>query len=98
MAPHIADELPGLGIAWLEVAARPGRSPEPVRLRLRGLSDRFYGAHAIHMREQPIPGPTGSSSARSGSTRIAPVLRSSSWRWTGFTTAPLFPTACPTTR
>ena len=33
----------------------PGRSPEPVRRRLRDLSDRFYGAQAIHMRERPIP-------------------------------------------
>lgn len=55
VAPHIAEELPGLGIAWVEVDARPGRSPESVRLQLRGLSDRFYGAHAIHMRERPIP-------------------------------------------
>jgi DNA/RNA-binding domain of Phe-tRNA-synthetase-like protein len=55
VAPHIADELPGLGIAWLEVEVRVGRSPESVRLHLRGLSDRFYGSHAIHMREQPIP-------------------------------------------
>ena len=23
--------------------------------RLRDLSDRFYGSHAIHMRERPIP-------------------------------------------
>ena len=30
-------------------------SPEPVRQRLRDLSDRFYGSHAIQMREQPIP-------------------------------------------
>jgi len=55
VAPHIADEFPGLGIAWLEVGARSGRSSESVRLRLRSLSDRFYGAHAIHMRERPIP-------------------------------------------
>ncbi len=55
VAPHIAAEFPGLGIAWVEVDARPGRSPEPVRHRLRDLSDRFYGAQAIHMREQPIP-------------------------------------------
>jgi len=26
-----------------------------VRRRLRDLSDRFYGAHAIHLRERPIP-------------------------------------------
>lgn len=55
VAPHIAAEFPGLGIAWVEVDAHPGRSPEPVRRRLRGLSDRFYGAQAIHMRERPIP-------------------------------------------
>lgn len=55
VAPHIATEFPGLGIAWVEVDAHPGRSPEPVRRRLRDLSDRFYGAQAIRMREQPIP-------------------------------------------
>lgn len=55
MAPHLAAEFPGLGLAWIEVDGRPGRSPEPVRRRLRDLSDRFYGAHAIHLRERPIP-------------------------------------------
>jgi len=55
VAPHIATEFPGLGIAWVEVDGRPGKSPEPVRRRLRYLSDRFFGAHAIHMRERPIP-------------------------------------------
>ncbi len=55
VAPQIAEEFPDLGIAWVEVDARSGRSPESVRLRLRGLSDRFYGAHAVHMRERPIP-------------------------------------------
>jgi DNA/RNA-binding domain of Phe-tRNA-synthetase-like protein len=55
VAPHIAAEFPGLGIAWVEVGAATGRSPEPVKRRLRDLSDRFYGAQAIHMRERPIP-------------------------------------------
>lgn len=55
VAPHVADEFPGLGIAWVEVEGRQASSPEPVRRRLRDLSDRFYGAHAIHMRERPIP-------------------------------------------
>jgi DNA/RNA-binding domain of Phe-tRNA-synthetase-like protein len=55
VAPHVAAELPGLGISWIEVEGRPGRSPEPVERRLREASDRFYGAHAIHMRERPIP-------------------------------------------
>ena len=55
VASHVAAEFPGLGIAWIEVDGRPGRSPEPVDRRLREASDRFYGAHAIHMRERPIP-------------------------------------------
>jgi DNA/RNA-binding domain of Phe-tRNA-synthetase-like protein len=55
VAPHVAAEFPGLGISWVEVDARPGKSPEPVRRRLRDLSDRFFGAQAIHMRERPIP-------------------------------------------
>ena len=55
VAPHIAAEFPGLGLAWVEVDGGPGAAPEPVRRRLRDLSDRFYGSHAIHMRERPIP-------------------------------------------
>jgi DNA/RNA-binding domain of Phe-tRNA-synthetase-like protein len=55
VAPHLVAEFPGLGIAWVEVDTRPGRSTEPVRRRLRDLSDRFYGAQAIRLREQPVP-------------------------------------------
>jgi DNA/RNA-binding domain of Phe-tRNA-synthetase-like protein len=55
VAPHIAAEFPGLGIAWVEVDAKSGRSPEPVRRRLRELSDRTYGSQAIRLRERPIP-------------------------------------------
>jgi DNA/RNA-binding domain of Phe-tRNA-synthetase-like protein len=55
VAPHIAAEFPGLGLAWAEVDAAPRKSPDSVRRRLAYLSDRFYGAHAIHMRERPIP-------------------------------------------
>jgi DNA/RNA-binding domain of Phe-tRNA-synthetase-like protein len=55
VAPHIAEEFPGLGIAWIEIDGSQAPSPEPVLRRLRDLSDRFYGAHAIHMREQQIP-------------------------------------------
>jgi DNA/RNA-binding domain of Phe-tRNA-synthetase-like protein len=55
VASHIASEFPGLGIAWVEVDAKPGRSPEPVRQRLRDLSDRTYGSQAIRLRERPIP-------------------------------------------
>jgi DNA/RNA-binding domain of Phe-tRNA-synthetase-like protein len=55
VAPHITSEFPGLGIAWVEVDAIPGKSPEPVRRRLRDLSDRTYGSQAIRLRERPIP-------------------------------------------
>ena len=39
----------------VEVDGRPGRSPEPVRRRLRDLSDRLFGAEAIRLRGRPIP-------------------------------------------
>jgi DNA/RNA-binding domain of Phe-tRNA-synthetase-like protein len=55
VAPHVAAEFPGLGIATVAVDARPGRSPEPVRRRLRDLSDRLFGAEAIRLRSRPIP-------------------------------------------
>jgi DNA/RNA-binding domain of Phe-tRNA-synthetase-like protein len=55
VAPQLVAEFPGLGIASVSVDGSPGKSPEGVRRRLRGLSDRFYGSHAIHMRERPIP-------------------------------------------
>ncbi|HSS41981.1 MAG TPA: phenylalanine--tRNA ligase beta subunit-related protein [Solirubrobacterales bacterium] len=55
VAPHIASEFPGLGVAWVEVDAKPGKSPDSVRRRLRDLSDRTYGSQAIRLRERPIP-------------------------------------------
>jgi DNA/RNA-binding domain of Phe-tRNA-synthetase-like protein len=55
VAPHVAAEFPGLGIASIVLDGRPGKSSEAVQRRLRDLSDRFYGAHAIHLRERPIP-------------------------------------------
>jgi DNA/RNA-binding domain of Phe-tRNA-synthetase-like protein len=55
VAPAIAEEFPGLGLAWTTVEARSGRSPRQVKERLRYLSDRFRGSHAIHMRQRPIP-------------------------------------------
>jgi DNA/RNA-binding domain of Phe-tRNA-synthetase-like protein len=55
VAPRIASEFPGLGIAWVEVEAAPGKSPDGVKRRLRDLSDRTYGSQAIRLRERPIP-------------------------------------------
>ena len=53
--PTSPPSSPAWGSPGSRSTARPGRSPEPVRRRLRDLSDRFYGAHAIHLRERPIP-------------------------------------------
>jgi DNA/RNA-binding domain of Phe-tRNA-synthetase-like protein len=53
--PALSEEFPGLGLAWLTVEAGRGRSPAPVKEQLRELSDRFGGAQAINLRQQPIP-------------------------------------------
>jgi DNA/RNA-binding domain of Phe-tRNA-synthetase-like protein len=55
VAPAVAEELPGLALAWCEFEARPGPTRPDVRDRLRGLSDRFHGAQAIALRRQAIP-------------------------------------------
>jgi DNA/RNA-binding domain of Phe-tRNA-synthetase-like protein len=55
VAPRLVEEFPGLGLSWVEVDGVPGPSPEPLRRRLRDLSDRVYGAAAIRLREQPVP-------------------------------------------
>jgi DNA/RNA-binding domain of Phe-tRNA-synthetase-like protein len=48
-------EFPELGLVYTEVPVRPQRSPPPVRARLRLASDRFTGAKAVALRQQPIP-------------------------------------------
>lgn len=48
-------EFPDLGLVYSEVPVRPGRSPQGVRARLRLASDRFTGAKAVALRQQPIP-------------------------------------------
>ena len=53
--PGLAEEFPGLSISSTVLEARAGRSPEPLRERLRSLSDRIAGAQAIQLRQQPIP-------------------------------------------
>ncbi|HKG35212.1 MAG TPA: B3/4 domain-containing protein [Solirubrobacterales bacterium] len=55
VAPAVRSEFPGLGLASLEVEGPSGRSPGPVQDRLRELSNRFHGGHAIHLRQRPIP-------------------------------------------
>lgn len=53
--PDLAAEFPGLGLAWIDVDAASGRSPQPVRERLREMSNRISGAKAIQMRQEQVP-------------------------------------------
>jgi DNA/RNA-binding domain of Phe-tRNA-synthetase-like protein len=55
VAPAVGEEFPGLWIAWSTVERSSGRSPRQVKERLRELSNRFHGGHAIQMRQRPIP-------------------------------------------
>ena len=55
MAPVLVEEFPGLALFHTTVERGSGRSPEAVRARLRALSDRFYGSHAVVLRQRPIP-------------------------------------------
>jgi DNA/RNA-binding domain of Phe-tRNA-synthetase-like protein len=48
-------EFPELGLVYTEVPVQPRRSPQAVRARLRLASDRFTGAKAVTLRQQPIP-------------------------------------------
>jgi DNA/RNA-binding domain of Phe-tRNA-synthetase-like protein len=51
----LAAEFPELGLVYTELPVSPGRSPAPVRARLRLASDRFTGPKAVALRQQPIP-------------------------------------------
>lgn len=53
--PGLAHEFPGLSIASTALETTSGRSPEPLKERLRSLSDRIGGAQAIQLRQKPIP-------------------------------------------
>jgi DNA/RNA-binding domain of Phe-tRNA-synthetase-like protein len=55
VAFDLAQEFPSLALWLMRVKARSGRSPEPVRRRLRRLSDRITGGHVIHMRQDAVP-------------------------------------------
>ena len=53
--PTIAAEFPELRLSYAVVDSAAGRSPHEVRERLRLAANRFTGAKAIQMRQQPIP-------------------------------------------
>lgn len=55
VAPEVTDEFPELGLVVTEVEASGGRSSPQVRHRLRTLSNRFTGARAITLRQEPVP-------------------------------------------
>ncbi len=54
-APAVAEEFPGLALYHLRVEGGSGPSPRGVRERLDILGDRFTGARALQLRNQPIP-------------------------------------------
>lgn len=55
VAAELAEEFPGLALLELTVERGSGRSGREVKERLRVLSDRFAGAQAVNLRQQPIP-------------------------------------------
>jgi DNA/RNA-binding domain of Phe-tRNA-synthetase-like protein len=55
VAPNLGREFPGLALRWTALEAEFGRSPRALKQRLSEISDRFSGAQAVHLRQQPIP-------------------------------------------
>ena len=53
--PDLREEFPELRLRWIEQAGGSGRSPAEVKERLRGLSNRYTGGKAVHLRQEPIP-------------------------------------------
>lgn len=51
----LADEFPELRLRWIAHEGGSGRTPAEIKERLRGLSDRYTGAKAVHLRQEPIP-------------------------------------------
>lgn len=54
-APELAAEFPDLRLVYTVVVGSPRRSPQDLRERLRVASNRFTGAKAVALRQQPIP-------------------------------------------
>ena len=55
VAPPVADEFPELGLVLCDVEAGGGRTSPEVRERMRTLSNRFTGARAVTLRQEPVP-------------------------------------------
>lgn len=55
IARELAEELPGLDLYWLTVAARPAKTPGDVRRRMRDLAGRIGGARVVQARQDTVP-------------------------------------------
>jgi len=54
VADVLGAEFGGLRLRYAIVEVEPGRSPRGVKERLRYLSDRLHGQHALNLRREPI--------------------------------------------
>lgn len=55
IAPEVAEELAGLGLHWITLPGRDGKSPAPLVERLAELANRYRGPSVIAMRTKPVP-------------------------------------------
>ncbi len=55
VAPELADELPGIGVYWLTAAARPAKTPDAIRDRMRAMAGRISGATVVQARQDTVP-------------------------------------------
>ena len=51
----LQEEFPELRLRGIVHEGGSGRSPQEIKERLRGLSDRYTGGKAVHLRQEPIP-------------------------------------------
>ena len=52
---EIQAEFPGLRLRFVTVDARVGRSSRGIKQRMKTMSDRFHGAQAVTLRQDPVP-------------------------------------------
>jgi DNA/RNA-binding domain of Phe-tRNA-synthetase-like protein len=55
VAPVLAEEFPGLELYWLTVDARPSKTPDDIRRRMRVLAERIGGAKVVQARQDTVP-------------------------------------------
>ena len=55
ISPDLQEEFPELRLRWIEWEGGSGRSPDEVKERLKGLSNRYTGGKAVHLRQEPVP-------------------------------------------